>query len=167
MRDVHHRHARSPTSRRPKGVVSARIDAYTGGRPGSWTRSTRREWFIDGTQPGAKKAVDKPGLMYVTSCGSWRIDLTRAEPVKDWRDDVLGWMARARRGAGRVGRYGTATAYLPGRGSWGGQMAGACAPPPPVVCPPQPSPGQDGPACTPVPTPAPDGGTKPKPTPAP
>ena len=112
----------------PEGLVRTRIDAWTGGRPGSFTRQTTTALFIKGTQPGIKKAVDPPGLMYVRSCGGWRIDLTKAEPERAWRDDVLGWMARARSGAGRFGRYRTATAYLPGRGSWGGSMVGSCAP---------------------------------------
>ena len=119
----------------PDGLVRAKIDAWTGGRPGSFTRQTTTALFIKGTQPGIKKAVDPPGLMYVRSCGGWRIDLTKAEPERGWRDDVLGWMARARSGSGRFGRYHTSTAYLPGRGSWGGSMVGTCAPPPCQVAP--------------------------------
>jgi membrane peptidoglycan carboxypeptidase len=143
----------------PDGLVRAKIDAWTGGRPGSFTRQTTTALFIKGTQPGLKKAVDPPGLMYVRSCGGWRIDLTKAEPERAWRDDVLGWMARARSGPGRFGRYRTATAYLPGRGSWGGSMVGSCAPPPPCQVTP------DGPGngngnghskgCTPPPSPGP------------
>ncbi len=145
----------------PEGLVRTRIDAWTGGRPGAFTRQTTTALFIKGTQPGIKKAVDPPGLMYVRSCGGWRIDLTKAEPERAWRDDVLGWMARARSGPGRFGRYRTATAYLPGRGSWGGSMVGSCAPPPCQVAP------DDGPGngngngngrskgCTPPPSPGP------------
>jgi membrane peptidoglycan carboxypeptidase len=149
----------------PAGLVRTRIDAWTGGRPGPWTSRTTTAWFIKGTQPGARKAVDPPGLMYVKACGGWRIDLTRGEPERAWRDDVQDWMRRAAKGAGRRGRYGTATAYLPGRGSWGGRMAGPCVAPP-VQCV-APSPGMPGPTCPPVPAPSPGAGTKPKPTPAP
>jgi membrane carboxypeptidase/penicillin-binding protein len=48
----------------PDGLVRAKIDAWTGGRPGSFTRQTTTALFIKGTQPGIKKAVDPPGLMY-------------------------------------------------------------------------------------------------------
>ncbi|MET1232352.1 MAG: transglycosylase domain-containing protein [Candidatus Limnocylindrales bacterium] len=146
----------------PDGLVRARIDAWTGGRPGSFTRQTTTALFIKGTQPGTKRAVDPPGLMYVRSCGGWRIDLTKAEPERAWRDDVLGWMARARSGSGRFGRYRTATAYLPGRGSWGGQMIGSCAPPPCKVAPDAPGNGNgngngngQSNGCTPPPSPGP------------
>src|SRR4029077_17556126 len=52
----------------PDGLVRTKIDAWTGGRPGSFTRQTTTALFIKGTQPGIKKAVDPPGLMYVRSC---------------------------------------------------------------------------------------------------
>jgi membrane peptidoglycan carboxypeptidase len=144
----------------PEGLVRARIDAWTGGRPGSFTRQTTTALFIKGTQPGIKKAVDPTGLMYVRSCGGWRIDLTKAEPERAWRADVLGWMARARSGPGRFGRYHTATAYLPGRGSWGGSMVGSCAPPPCQVAPDGPGNGNgngngQSDDCTPPPSPGP------------
>ena len=108
------------------------------GRAGGRARSRARPRPRSSSRarsPALKKAVDPPGLMYVRSCGGWRIDLTKAEPERAWRDDVLGWMARARSGPGRFGRYRTATAYLPGRGSWGGLMVGSCAPPPCQVAP--------------------------------
>jgi penicillin-binding protein 1C len=59
---------------RPDGVVRATIDRWSGGKPGPWTRSTIREWFIDGTQPGARKAVDEAGLLYSRGCGGWLVD---------------------------------------------------------------------------------------------
>ena len=31
---------------RPKDVVETKIDAWSGGRPGPWTRDTTEEWFI-------------------------------------------------------------------------------------------------------------------------
>jgi membrane peptidoglycan carboxypeptidase len=84
---------------RPKGVVQARIDAWTGGRPGPWTRDTISEWFISGTQPGAKNAVDPPGLLYTASCGGWRVDPVKAElGPKSW--DFATRMA----GSGATGR---------------------------------------------------------------
>jgi hypothetical protein len=87
--------------KRPKDVVEAKIDAWSGGRPGPWTRDTTTEWFIKGTQPGAGKAIDKPGLLYRIACGSWRVDPVKAElGPASWRIDVADWLRRAFRGPG-------------------------------------------------------------------
>ncbi len=114
---------------RPKGVVRATIDAWTGGRPGPWTRATTSEWFIDGTQPGARKAIDIDGLLYSQTCGSWRVDPLKAElgPIS-WDADVADWARRARGGPGRAGKYDSRTAYFWGRTGWGGPIVGSCAP---------------------------------------
>ena len=98
---------------RPKDVVSATIDAWSGGRPGGWTRDTTKEWFIKGTQPGARKAIDKDGLLYRQACGGWRVDPVKAElgPVA-WKSDVQDWLRRARRGVGVSGRYDSAHGLL-------------------------------------------------------
>ncbi len=117
---------------RPKDVVSTRIDAWSGGRPGAWTRDTIKEWFIRGTQPGAKGAVDRDGLLYRVACGGWRVDPVKAEIGRDaWRADVADWLRRARRGVGVVGQYDSATAYFWGKSGWGGPLYGACARPKP------------------------------------
>jgi len=111
----------------PDGVVKATIDAWTGGAPGPWTRGTRQEWFKRGTQPGAAHAIDKPGLLYGTGCGGWTVDPVKAElGPRAWDDDVANWLARARHGAGVKGPYGSHTAYLPGKSSWGGTLLGDC-----------------------------------------
>ena len=39
-------------------------DRRSGGKPGRWTRETRKEFFVRGTQPTARNAVDKAGLLY-------------------------------------------------------------------------------------------------------
>ena len=44
------------------GIVATTIDMYTGGAPGAWTRGTRTELFVKGTQPGGKNQVDPAGL---------------------------------------------------------------------------------------------------------
>jgi membrane peptidoglycan carboxypeptidase len=113
----------------PKGVVRATIDAWTGGRPGPWTRDRTQAWFIAGTQPGARNAIDPDGLLYDVSCGGYRVDLIKAElgPTV-WDDDVADWMRRARSGPGVGGRYDSRTAYFWGRSSWGGTLAGFCGP---------------------------------------
>ncbi len=140
--------AKQPIARfsAPKGVVQARIDAWTGGAPGPWTRDTVREWFINGTQPGAKNAVDQPGLLYTRSCGGWRVDPVKAElGPRSWDAADAAWLARARGGPGVGGRTGTRTAYFWGRTGWGGPLFGSCAPKPkPEPKPPKGGPG-DGP----------------------
>ena len=83
-------------------MVAATIDAWSGGRPGPWTRDTTREWFIEGTQPGARKAIDRDGLLYRVGCGGWRVDPVKAELGRSaWRADVQDWLRRARGGVGR------------------------------------------------------------------
>ncbi len=115
------------TFKRPKDVVRIKIDAWSGGRPGAWTRDTTAEWFIRGTQPGSRKAIDKDGLLYRIGCGGWRVDPLQAESgPAAWRVDVEDWLRRARRGIGVVGRHDSATAYFWGEGSWGGPLIGSC-----------------------------------------
>ncbi|HEX5012792.1 MAG TPA: transglycosylase domain-containing protein [Candidatus Limnocylindrales bacterium] len=116
----------------PKGLVSAAIDKWSGGRPGPWTRSQIRELFIDGTQPGAKHAVDSDGLLYSFSCGGWRVDPIKAEVgPRAWDADVANWLTRARRGLGVLGPHDSRTAYFWGERSWGGPLAGPCIRPKP------------------------------------
>jgi membrane peptidoglycan carboxypeptidase len=111
----------------PKGVVRATIDKWTGGAPGSWTKGTIKEWFLDGTQPGARGAVDRPGLLYALVCGGWRVDPVAAElGPQAWDTDVANWMQRARRGPGVEGPLKTRTAYFWGEHSWGGLIDGPC-----------------------------------------
>ena len=150
--------------RRPKGLVQARIDAWSGGRPGPWTRDTTTAWFIRGTQPGGKNAIDRDGLLYRVACGGWRVDPVKAELGPAWwRIDVANWLSRARRGVGVTGKYDSSTAYFWGESSWGGPLAGACYRPRPEQV--RPDPGKDdkkkkpkpGPEPTPAPTPAPTG----------
>jgi membrane peptidoglycan carboxypeptidase len=152
------------TFRPPRGVVQTTIDAWTGGKPGPWTRQRTQEWFITGTQPGSARAIDRPGLMYRRACGQWAVDLVQAElGPASWDEDVANWMRRARGGSGRTGPEGTRTAYLFGRHGWGGPIAGPCEPKPPPEeevtchghkCPPEPSP-SPSPTPTPAPTAAP------------
>lgn len=118
--------------RQPSGLVRARIDAWSGGAPGPWTRQTTTELFRVGTQPGAKNAIDRPGLLYSPSCGTWVVDPLKAElGPRTWDADVAAWLARARRGVGVTGLDGVRTAYFFGRTGWGGPLAGACYTPSP------------------------------------
>jgi hypothetical protein len=117
---------------RPKGVVKAQIDAWSGGRPGPWTRATTTELFVSGTQPGAKRAVDPDGLLYARTCGGWRVDPLAAEVgPASWDLDVADWLRRARRGVGVLGPLDTRTAYFWGERSWGGPLVGTCQRPKP------------------------------------
>ena len=124
--------------KRPDGVVAERIDAWSGGEPGPWTRDTTREWFIDGTEPGRRRAVDRDGLLYSRMCGGWRVDPVGAElGPRSWDDDVADWVRRARRGPGVTGQFDSRTAYFWGERSWGGSLAGPCYKPKPKPKPPK------------------------------
>jgi membrane peptidoglycan carboxypeptidase len=113
--------------RRPQGLIKARIDAWSGGRPGPWTRDTTSAWFIRGTQPGGRNAIDRDGMLYRVGCGGWRVDPVKAEVgPASWRADVANWLARARRGVGVTGKYDSSTAYFWDESSWGGPLAGGC-----------------------------------------
>ena len=95
--------------------------------PAPWTRDTTEEWFIKGTQPGARKAIDRDGLLY--RAGVWRL---AGRPGQ----------GRARTGGVEGGRPGLAAPGAPGRrrhrpvrlgdglllgeSSWGGPLYGAC-----------------------------------------
>jgi membrane peptidoglycan carboxypeptidase len=145
----------------PKGIVSAAIDKWSGGRPGSWTRTRINELFIDGTQPGARHAVDPDALLYTQACGGWRVDPVKAELGPEaWNADVADWLARARRGVGVTGPHDSRTAYFWGEASWGGTLLGPCSKPKPKPepeKPPKPEPpgggGKPGPGPKPSPKP--------------
>jgi peptidoglycan glycosyltransferase len=122
------------TFERPAGLTRTRIDAWSGGRPGPWTRATIKEWFIKGTEPGRRKAVDPDGLLYRRMCGGWRVDPVKAElGPSAWKADVADWLRRAHRGRGVLGPLESRTAVFWGERWWGGPLAGSCpAPRPPA-----------------------------------
>jgi membrane peptidoglycan carboxypeptidase len=123
---------------KPGKVLTASIDAWSGGRPGPWTRDRVREYFMVGTQPGSRGAIDQAGLLYSRACGGWRVDPVKAElGPAEWRTDVRGWASRARRGPGVSGPYGSRTAYFFGERSWGGEIVGPCPKPKPKPEPPK------------------------------
>jgi membrane peptidoglycan carboxypeptidase len=117
---------------KPGKIVTASIDAWSGGRPGAWTRGRVTEYFLAGTQPGARGTIDPAGLLYSRACGGWRVDPVKAElgPAA-WRGDVRNWAARARRGPGVMGPFHSRTAYFFGERSWGGEIVGPCPKPKP------------------------------------
>ncbi|HEV8403251.1 MAG TPA: transglycosylase domain-containing protein [Candidatus Limnocylindrales bacterium] len=114
--------------KQPQGLVRATIDAWTGGKPGPWTRARTTALFIAGTQPGAAHQIDPPGLLYTVACGGYRVDLVKAElGPSAWDAADADWMRRARSGPGTRGQYDSRTAYFWGQSSWGGPIAGTCS----------------------------------------
>ena len=93
-----------------KGIVASTIDMYTGGAPGAWTRGTRTELFIQGTQPGGKREVDPPGLMYSRGCSYLAVQPARAEnpgAPASWLAAVNAWAARGGLGTSQWGSRGS------------------------------------------------------------
>jgi membrane peptidoglycan carboxypeptidase len=155
---------------RPKGLVEARVDPFTGARATSSTRGAVTELFIKGTVPkrsGAvvTRAIDQAtGLLWQPGCAGPKVirtytDYTSAEADHPaWRRANLAWQARAARGPGVAGGpKGTRTSWFYGSGffpfgrTWGalgGAPTGRCPIAP--VEPPQPS-GSPEPAPSPSP----------------
>ena len=147
---------------KPKGLVTATVDAFTGMKPTGATRKTVQEIFLPGTAPtqGASyaKAVDvdsASGLLWQSGCVGPMvtksfIDYSKADSgFKVWQKADAAWQARAARGVGVAGGpKRTHTAYFYGSGSgiswfpygrnWGGSFAPTkkcpIGPPPPTVC---------------------------------
>ena len=174
-------------SSRPKGIVAAKVDAFSGMLPGPFTTRTVTELFIAGTTPRDSDDlhivldIDKAtGLLWQDDCTGPKVtkgflDLRRAEPnFPAWGKYNRGWAARAARGQYvRGGPEGTRTVYFyngafrPFGASWGGPLppTGKCAPIPvtPPPCDPLfglPCP-SDGPGSGPKPTPTPPRPPKP------
>jgi len=153
-------------ARPSKGLVQETTDAYSGGRPGPWTKDTVSEWYIAGTEPSSQNPIDPPGLLYNKQCGTYYVDPVAVEnpgAPSTWIEADKDWARRAAHGPGVASsRFGTRTAYLHGQSSWGGQIfAGTCVAP-------TPSPLPSGAATpTPVPTVTPRHTPRPTPTPIP
>ena len=178
----------------PADIVVAKVDMYTGLKPGPYTRKTISELFVRGTVPDQKETIraaawvdEASGLLWQDGCAGPRVkrgffDLSEVEsnfPV--WQKANAAWGARAARGAGVRGPKGTRTAYfnnnafMPFGRTWGAPFAPKELCPlfiPPPICDPNalPTPPVPGPTCIPQPQPTgTDGGgkrtPKPKPTP--
>jgi len=144
---------------KPKGLVTASVDAFTGLKPNGSTRRTVDELFISDTQP--TKAASAAVVVDIDSASGlrWRdgcvgpmvtkayLDLSKIEGgPRSWQKADLGWMSRASRGAGvGGGPKGTRTSYFYGGGfypfgrTWGSggtPPSKTCplAPPPPSIC---------------------------------
>jgi peptidoglycan glycosyltransferase len=173
---------------RPKGLVTATVDAFTGMEPNGATRKTVKELFLPGTAPTESARYSRTidvdeasGLLWREGCvgpmvAKTFVDYSKAESgFKSWQKADAAWQARAAKGPGTAGGpKRTRTAYFYGGGfypfgqSWGGKMPPSkrcpIGPPPPIVCVPTlespcPSLPPEG-----SPTPDPGGPANPKPT---
>ncbi len=166
---------------KPKGLVTAKVDAFTGFKPGPSTTRTVKELFLTGTGPASSTGntvtldIDAAtGKLWQDGCAGpmetrTYIDLSQVESIKSWQKADAAWQARAARGVGVAGGpKHTRTSYFyeyygfkPFGSSWGGRFAPTktcpIAPPSPSICvstdPLSPCPSQ--PAITPEPTPTP------------
>ena len=143
---------------KPKGLVKATVDAFTGMLPGPSTKRTVSELFLAGTAPTRQARfaiavdIDEPsGLLWQEGCvgpmiTKTFIDLSQTEAgFPAWEKSNKAWQARAARGSGVAGGpKRTRTSYFYGGGfypygrSWGGSFAPTktceLAPPPPTLC---------------------------------
>ncbi|MFL5671382.1 MAG: transglycosylase domain-containing protein [Chloroflexota bacterium] len=177
-----------------QGLVTATVDAFTGLKPGPFTRKTVSEYFLPGTVPSQKETVRKAvsvdaatGLLWRDGCAGPKVtrgyfNLSEVESnFPNWQRANANWGARAARGSGvGGGPKGTRTAYFyngaftPFGRSWGAPFAPTkqCPlyTPPPPVCDPLAALFPDLPLaiCEPDggggPTDKPDATPKPKPT---
>ena len=164
--------------KRPAGIKTAEVDAFSGLLPGPYTTKKVTELFIDGTVPTrtddlhAQLDIDEAtGNLWQDGCAGPMItkgflDFSNVEPrFPGWQEYTQSWAARAAKGSG-VSRSPekTKTSYFYSNGfapfgkSWGGVFAPTviCTPAPPPTC----DPGTSfdplatfGPLGSPLPTP--------------
>ena len=134
--------------KRPGGLSTARVDAWTGHQPSAYSRRQVSELFLRGTSPGrdpyitgieVTRGTDGRWYRWHDSCegtskmrGYLVLDDAEAH-TRSWNDAVQGWLQRARRGPGVGGNVAsskrTYTAYFfepyhqPYGRSWGGPFA--------------------------------------------
>jgi membrane peptidoglycan carboxypeptidase len=162
--------------RAPAGLETATVDAFTGLKPGPFTKKTVKELFLPGTVPTERETIrvslevdEASGLLWREGCVGPKIqrgffDLREVESShKNWQKANRLWAARAAKGENvRGGPEGTRTAYFydgsfhPFGKSWGAPFAPTqkcpLAPPPtPPPCDPLLSPDPSIPCVTPDP----------------
>jgi peptidoglycan glycosyltransferase len=154
MRDVSHG-TPIATFKAPAGIVTATVDAFTGGKPGPFTTKTVKELFIKDTVPTEPDdfhrsvAIDSAsGLLWQDGCLGPKktikaLDFSKVdENYPTWAKYDRGWAKRAAKGPGVVGGpegtrtsffYGGFPAFFPFGRSWGGSFAPTklCTPGPP------------------------------------
>ncbi len=162
----------------PSGALkTATVDAFTGLKPGPFTRKTVKEYFLPGTVPTEKEmfrsaaAVDAAtGLLWQEGCQGPRVtrgffNLSEVETnFPNWQKANMAWGARAARGSGvRGGPKATRTSYFyngafaPFGRTWGAPFQPRTKCPlytPPTFCDPfvSPDPALPPPTCVPLPT---------------
>ena len=141
----------------PGGLQTATVDAFTGLKPGPFTKKTVKELFIKGTIPTQRETIRvsrdidaASGLLWRAGCVGPRerrgfFNLNEVESnFPNWQKANRNWAARAAKGAGRRGGpEGTRTSYFynnsfaPFGKSWGAPFApSAKCPIAPVATPP-------------------------------
>jgi membrane peptidoglycan carboxypeptidase len=110
----------------PAGLVTAQVDAFTGLRPGPFTKKTVKELFIKGTVPRERETLrvsrdidSASGLLWRDGCAGPKVtrgffNLNEVESnFPNWQKANRGWAARAAKGPGtRGGPEGTRTSYF-------------------------------------------------------
>ena len=97
----------------PADIVTAKVDAYTGLKPGPFTKKTITEYFVPGTVPTQKETlrtavtVDAAsGLLWQDGCVGPKVtrgffNMSEVEAnFPAWQKADLSWAARAARGSG-------------------------------------------------------------------
>ncbi|HEX5239868.1 MAG TPA: penicillin-binding transpeptidase domain-containing protein, partial [Candidatus Limnocylindrales bacterium] len=173
--------------KKPSGLVTETVDAYSGQVPGPYTVKTVSELFISGTQPKQQDTLhvatqidSATGLLWQDGCTGPQttkgfLDFSHMEPAfPAWQQYTQGWAQRAAKGSGvRGGPKNDPTVYffdgflVPFGRTWGGSFAptDVCTPGGGQTCGPPGQQGGGGPFSTPEPCPTP--GPSEQPTPAP
>jgi peptidoglycan glycosyltransferase len=146
------------TWKQPTGLVTATVDAFSGMKPGPFTRKTVKELFIKGTQPtetdDLRRVVEidaATGDLWQDGCAGPKrtvgvLDFSNVEEnFPTWQKYDRAWAKRAARGAGVSGgpertrtSYFYSNSFAPYGRSWGGSFAPTklCKPPAPTPSPP-------------------------------
>ena len=131
------------TFKAPGGLQTATVDAFTGLKPGPFTKKTVKELFIKGTVPTQRETLrvsreidEASGLLWRTGCVGPKVtkgffNLNEVESnFPNWQKANRNWAARAAKGPGRRGGpEGTRTSYFYTNGfapfgkSWGAPFA--------------------------------------------
>jgi membrane peptidoglycan carboxypeptidase len=174
------------TWKRPSGLVEATVDAFSGMKPGPFTRKKVKEIFIKGTQPTDTDDMRRPveidaatGNLWQDGCAGPKRTVGALnfghveENFPTWQKFDRAWAKRAARGPGVAGGpERTRTAYFysnqfaPFGRTWGGIFAPSklCKPPAPS---PTPCDNLFGLGCPPTDVPPSQGGGGGKPSPKP
>jgi penicillin-binding protein 1A len=173
--------------KKPSGLVTETVDAFSGQLPGPYTVRTVNELFINGTQPKEKDTLHVETEIDVATGKLWQdgctgpmvkggfLDFSNMEPqFPQWQPYTQGWAQRAAKGPGVSGgpRHTITTYFYDGRlvpfgRTWGGKFAPTevCSAVQPT-CGPGNGNGGGGPFDTPPPCPTPGPTGTPGPTPS-